>query len=180
MPSIFAVSDTWFNRLLVNDPNENVVDNNEHIIQSWNEVVTNDDTVFVLGGFGIGDLYQILVRLNGQIHFLNNYYTEEEISFLSQMKEAVDKSSDENFKDKITFESGQIIALPQYDVFLSYFPLSEWCGKSTGTYCFHGLTSEMNLLDHSISCVSRKWKGYPVNIENVKNNISSFSEIFDE
>ena len=39
MSSIFAVSDTWFNRLLEDDQNLNVVDNNEHIIDTWNERV---------------------------------------------------------------------------------------------------------------------------------------------
>lgn len=180
MPSIFAVSDTWFNRLLVDDPNENVVDNNEHIIQAWNEVVKKEDIVYVLGGFGISDLYHILVRLNGHIHFLDNYFNEEERTFIKDMREAIDKSSDQTFRDKVVFETNQIVVLPEQDSILSYFPLEEWSGKSTGTYCFHGLTSEMNLLNHSISCVSKKWKGYPVNIETVKTNINSFDEILDE
>ena len=62
MSDIFVVSDTWFNRLLKDDPNENVVDNNDFIIQMWNEKVKPGDIVYVLGGFGIGDLYHILAR----------------------------------------------------------------------------------------------------------------------
>ena len=32
MSNIFVISDTWFNRLIEDDPNENVVDRNEQII----------------------------------------------------------------------------------------------------------------------------------------------------
>ena len=34
MSNIFVISDTWFNRLIKDDPNENVVDRNEQIIQA--------------------------------------------------------------------------------------------------------------------------------------------------
>lgn len=174
MPSIFAISDTWFNRLLVDDPNENVVDNNEHIIQNWNETVKKGDIVYVLGGFGIGDLYHILVRLNGEIHFLDNYFNDDEIMFMNDMKDAVEKSSDIDMKNRIIFENNQVAVLKDYDAFLSYFPLAEWPGKPTGTYCFHGLDTSMNLPEHNITCVSRYWNHTPVNISDVKDNIETF------
>ena len=178
MPSIFAISDTWFNRLLDDDPNENIVDNNEHIIQVWNETVSPDDKVYVLGGFGIGDLYYILTRLNGEIHFLDNYFNGDEKSFISEMKSEVNKSSDSKFKSRVVFEKNQILVLPKYDVVLSYFPLESWLGKSSGTYCFHGLTETTDLLNHNISCISKKWECVPVNIISVQHNIESIDNIF--
>ena len=174
MSSIFAVSDTWFNRLLEDDQNLNVVDNNEHIIDTWNEVINPGDKVYVLGGFGVGDRYHIITRLNGEIHFLDNYFNKDEKSFIKNMRDAINKSSDPEFKKKIVFEKNQILVLPDLDVILSYFPLESWSGKSTGTYCFHGFTDTIDFANHNISCMSKKWDCEPVNIINVQNNIKSF------
>ena len=179
MPSIFAISDTWFNRLLDDDPNENVVDNNDHIIQVWNETVSPGDKVYVLGGFGIGDLYHILTRLQGEIHFLDNYFNKDEKSFITNLKDNVKKSSDPDLKTKIIFEKNQVMVLPNEDAVLSYFPLEAWPGKCTGTYCFHGLTDSTDLIEHNISCMSSKWEGIPVNIQKVQNNIESFDNVFN-
>ncbi len=174
MPSIFAISDTWFNRPLEDDPNVNVVDNNEHIIQNWNETVGKDDVVYVLGGFGIGDLYNVLVRLNGEIHFLNNYFNNDEKEFIKTMMNAVKNSSDVDFKKRIFFENNQILILNNSDAVLSYFPLEDWSGKETGTYCLHGLTDKLDIEDHNISCVGIRWNYMPVNISDVQVNIDSF------
>lgn len=180
MPSIFAVSDTWFNRLLDNEPNVNVVENNDEIIENWNNTVDKDDIVYVLGGFGIGDLYHILVRLNGEIHFLNNFFNDEEKEFIEKMKECLDKSSDQEFKKKIKFETDQIVVLKELDSFLTYFPLEDWGGKETGTFCFHGLNDDIDLLEHSISVVAKKWKMHPVCIKTVQENIDTFSNLLED
>lgn len=180
MPSIFAISDTWFNRLLDDDPNENIIDNNDHMIQVWNETVSPGDKVYVLGGFGIGDLYYIITRLNGEIHFLDNYFNKDEKSFISNMKDAVNRSGDAIFKKKNIFERNQILVLPELDVVFSYFPLETWPGKSTGTYCFHGLTESTNLVGHNISCVAKKWEHAPINITNIKEKIGKFSEVVED
>lgn len=179
MPSIFAISDTWFNRLLDDDQNSNVVDTNEHMIEAWNETVSPGDKVYVLGGFGIGDLYHIVTRLNGEIHFLDNYFTGDERMFIKNMKECVNKSSDPEFKNKIVFERNQVVVLPDLDVVLTYFPLEDWCGKETGTYCFHGLTEKVDIANHNISCVAKKWAHTPVGIMNVQSNIDSFNNILE-
>ena len=86
MSNIFVISDTWFNRLIEDDPNENVVDRNEQIIQVWNNTIKKNDIVYVLGGFGIGDLYHIVIQLNGKIHFLNNCFNADEKEFIENMK----------------------------------------------------------------------------------------------
>lgn len=180
MPQIFVVSDTWFNRLLDNEPDVNVVNNNEHIIQNWNGQIKKDDIVYVLGGFGIGDLYHILVRLNGEIHFLRNYFNDEEKEFMNDMRRCLDMSSDQEFKKKIIFEIDQIVILKDLDSVLSYFPLEDWCGRETGTYCFHGLTENIDILNHSISCVSKKWGNNPVSIQLVQDNIDTFNNLLDD
>lgn len=175
MPKVFAISDTWINRLLVNDPNENVLDNNDHIVQSWNDVVNKNDIVYVLGGFGIADMYHILVRLNGDIHFLSNYWNADEIESMTMLKTAVEKSSDATFRERIHFEDKQIVVLNELDAVLSYYPLQDWPGKRTGTYCFHGLNEEMNLEEHNITCVASHWEFEPTDIQEVQKNIQTFS-----
>ena len=126
MSNIFVISDTWFNRLIEDDPNENVVDRNEQIIQVWNNTIKKNDIVYVLGGFGIGDLYHIVIRLNGKIHFLNSYFNVDEKEFIETMKEYIDMSTDPTIKDRIIFDSNQIVILSNLASILSYFPLEEW------------------------------------------------------
>jgi len=176
MPKVYAISDTWFNRLLDDDPNANVIDNNDHMIDCWNDIVNKDDVVYVLGGFGIGDLYHILVRLNGQIHFLDNYFNDDERQFIQAMKECVNKSSDIGIKERIVFEPCQIKVLNDLDAVLSYFPLEDWSGKSTGTYCFHGLTDKISIDGHNISCTSKGWDYMPLNLSDFQDGMKAIIE----
>ena len=120
MSNIFVISDTWFNRLIEDDPNENVVDRNEQIIQVWNNTIKKNDIVYVLGGFGIGDLYHIVIQLNGKIHFLNNCFNEDEKEFVKNMKEFIDMSTDSTIRDRVVFDSNQIVVLSNLDSILSF------------------------------------------------------------
>ena len=175
MPNIFVISDTWFNRLLVNEPNANVVETNEHIVKNWNETVSKEDKVYILGGLGIGDLYHILIAMHGEIHILNNIFNEDEKMYLQEMKEAIAKSSDPSIANKFVFEDNQILVLNELDSVLSYYPIEEWPGKSSGTYCFHGFNESMNITDRNIACCSLMWDGKPVNIKEVQKNIDTFN-----
>lgn len=178
MSKVFVISDIWFNRLFDNDKKLGVIENNEHIIQNWNSTVGKDDVVYVLGGFGICELYHIAIRLNGKIHFLNNYFNSDESSFINEMKDAIRKSSDPMIGNKFKFETNQIVVLKDLDSVLSYFPLEDWPGKLSGTYCFHGINNTMNINEHNISCISSMWDFKPVEISQVKANIVSFNNRF--
>ena len=90
MPKIFVISDTWFNRVLNDGPDVDTVDSNESIIFNWNTIVTPDDTVYVLGGFGILDLYNIVIQLKGNIHFLNNVFNPDEEMYIENVKESIE------------------------------------------------------------------------------------------
>lgn len=176
MPNIFVVSDTWFNRLLDDEPNSNIVENNDKIINTWNKKIGKNDDVYVLGGFGIGDLYCIVARLNGRIHFLDNYFNDDEKEFMDIMRECLEYSSDQELKNRIVFEGKQILVLKDKDAVLSYFPLADWSGRKTGTYCYHGLNNDIDIGEHYISCVSKRWEHIPVNIDAVKKNIDAFNK----
>lgn len=174
MSKVFVVSDTWFNRPMEDNRNISVIDYNENLIRCWNSVVGKNDIVYVLGGFGISDLYNIAIQLNGNIHFLDNYFTDDEKEFMNSFKQSVKNSIDTNMKNRFSFEKNQIIVLNKLDAVLSYFPLTDWSGKESGTFCFHGLNEELNLTTHSISCNIHKWQGLPVNISEIMDNIKSF------
>lgn len=68
----FVIADTHFGHENVikycNRPFKNADDMNYRIIKAWNETVSNNDTVFVLGDFAFGReaVTQIAPRLNGR------------------------------------------------------------------------------------------------------------------
>ena len=76
----FVVSDIWFNRPNVDHKEMDVVEYNNMIIRNWNKSISRTDVVYILGGIGISDLYGLIVKLNGEIHILNNYYTDEDVN----------------------------------------------------------------------------------------------------
>lgn len=176
----FVTSDLWFNRpmgdfsFMTNDEYNNM------IIDNWNETVGKHDIVYVLGGFGIGDCYDIVLKLNGEIHFLNSVFTPSDDIFMDWIKSGVKNSVNKELSKRIIFESNQIIALPDVDCVLSYFPLNDWVGKSTNTFCFHGYTNKHNLKENNISCKIELWNNSPVNINVVKDNFIKFTKLLSK
>ena len=175
--NIFVTSDVWFNRPMGEYASMTNEEYNDMIIDNWNSAVSNGDVVYVLGGFGIGDCYDIVLKLNGEIHFLNSIFSHSDSVFRNAIKEGVENSVNKDLRKKIIFESGQILAIPNVDCILSYFPLNDWAGKSTGTICFHGYTDKNNLNEHNISCKLELWEICPVNINQIKVNFSNFKKL---
>lgn len=73
----FFTSDTHFGHAniirLCNRPFQNVEEMNEVLIENWNKVVSEDDTVFHLGDFAFGGSSvwnSIIPRLNGHINLI--------------------------------------------------------------------------------------------------------------
>lgn len=73
----FFTSDTHFGHANIirfcKRPFENVEEMNEALIENWNKVVSDDDTVFHLGDFafgGSGLWNSVIPRLNGQIYLI--------------------------------------------------------------------------------------------------------------
>lgn len=176
MDKIFVTSDIWFNRPLGKMSETTTNEYNDLIISNWNKTVGKKDTVFILGGLGIGDIYHLMVKLNGEIYILNNFFTQDEIYFAENLRKSVSLSIDKNLKNKILFSSSQIIPLVEYDAILSYLPLSVWSGCDTGTFCFHGMTDESNLMEHNISCKAENWNYKPILITDVQENLKKFSK----
>lgn len=174
---VFITSDIWFNRPMGDFSSMKNEEYNNMIIENWNDAVGRDDIVYILGGFGIGDCYDIVIKLNGEIHFLNSVFTHSDSIFRNTIEESVENSVDKGLVKRIIFESNQILTIPNIDGVLSYFPLNDWIGKSTDTFCFHGYTDNHNLNDNNISCKMGLWNYSPVNVKEIKNNISLFKKI---
>jgi len=90
MGKIYLTSDCHFNHINIlkyepeTRPFETIEEMNETIINNWNSVVSNKDTIYVLGDFFMGMLDgidEILPRLNGHIILIRgNHDTKNRIS----------------------------------------------------------------------------------------------------
>lgn len=172
MHRTFVISDIWFNRNCKDD-DMNITDINNVKISAWNNTVSDNDDVYVLGGFGISDLYNIIVRLKGRIHFLDNFFNDDERRFIEDMKSNIEKSGDIQLIDRIIFENKQIMTLNDLDVILSYNSLSNWSGKNTGTLCFHGIDTDNDIQNHTITSSAIYWNYYPACINDIKDSIDN-------
>lgn len=177
---VFVTSDLWFNRPMGEFSYMTNEEYNNMIINNWNSIVNKNDIVYVLGGFGIGDCYDIVLRLNGEIHFLNSTFTDSDIIFMNAIKNGVVNSVNKRLVNKIFFESNQIITLPEVDCVLSYFPLSDWIGKSSDTFCFHGYTNKHLLKENNVSCKIELWNNSPISIREIKNNFLRFEKLLSK
>ena len=172
---IFVISDTWINRPCEKHYGENHLEYNMKVISNWNSVVTNEDIVYVLGGFGICDTYDTIFQLNGKkIIFLNNFYSEDEIDSKNILEKYIDRSINDLLKEKISFSPNQIEILKDKDIVLSYFPLIDWYGKKNDSLCFHGMFENTNMNNNNVCCNASKWDFKPIDIDLVKSNIKKF------
>lgn len=85
MSKFFVTSDQHFNHENIikycNRPFSSVEEMNEEMIKRWNTVVSQDDTVFVLGDFFMGRLTEIkdiLAQLNGHIMLVNGNHDKDD------------------------------------------------------------------------------------------------------
>ena len=85
--NVFVTSDLWFNRPMGDFSFMTNEEYNNMVVDNWNDVVNKDDVVYVLGGFGIGDCYDIVLKLNGEIHFLNSIFSHSDSYFRNPIRE---------------------------------------------------------------------------------------------
>lgn len=86
----YLISDTHFNHLNIikycNRPFETVEEMNEFIIQKWNDTINNDDTVYFLGDFCLGNREKVIElgrRLNGhKVLILGNHDRVTKAAFI--------------------------------------------------------------------------------------------------
>lgn len=94
----YLISDLHFNSENIirycNRPFENAEQAKEEMIRRWNETVTDEDTVYVLGDFIMGNpetVPSILFRLNGHIILVRgNHDTKRKLAIYEQYPEKIE------------------------------------------------------------------------------------------
>jgi len=141
---------------------------NESLVESWNSVVSDDDTVYVLGNFAwdpeTAEL--MLSRLNGTIFNITGEYDKAIIEL------------DENSLGRLDIGLlyNVIEEIPTYNAVISYWPLLDWPSKTKGSYSIIGHPNKKYKSDHKsriINCTCDLWNFKPV-------EISKIIELFDE
>ena len=96
---LYFISDTHFghNKEFIYGPRgfSNVDDMMTSIINNWNDRVTNDDDIYVLGDFALGQdlelVKEIIGKLNGRIHLvIGNHDTDRKIELYKSIDKVVE------------------------------------------------------------------------------------------
>ena len=163
MNNIFFTADTHFNHAkiieLCHRPFENVKEMDETMIENWNHIVKQKDTVYLLGDFAYGkndEVKKLRYRLNGKIHLiLGNHDYQNKIQRLTNIFSSMN--------DLLTFKYNK-----KYIV-LCHYPLVTWDKQKTNSFQLHGhchgnlKTINKYQMDVGVDCNNF----YPVSIEQV-------------
>jgi calcineurin-like phosphoesterase family protein len=133
MSKVFITSDTFFGREQIikkaKRPFETVEEMNKKLVDNWNNVVSENDTVYHLGNFAWNPIIadNILKQLNGNIIFILGEY-DDALLDISEYYEGV------------SIIEEQIVKVKEHKAIFSHWPLEEWPGKNKGIFHFHGST----------------------------------------
>ena len=157
-----------------NRPYENIEEMNQAIIDNWNSVVKDDDTVFLLGdmGFcGYEKLKPLMEQLKGYIILIQGNHDPDKI-----VRKLLD---DEIIKECYTLRNITIIGdeeCPNQELTICHFPMIDWYSKERGAWMIHG---HQHQLPHMTSCSTAHWdvgldkNGMcPISFEQLKINIT--------
>lgn len=136
----WLVSDTHFYHKNIikycNRPFSTVEEMNQAIIDNWNSVVKEGDTVFHLGdmGFcGTQNLVSIFSQLNGEIYLIRgNHDSDKALNALFDNDLIL---SWDQYKS-ITIVGDKEI--PEQELFLCHYPMIDWNNKEKGCWMIHG------------------------------------------
>ena len=155
-------------------PYETVEQMNAGIIANWNELISDDDFVFILGdlGFcGIEKLRDAISQLKGQIYVIQGNHDSDK---------NLEKLKEEGFiKDYTKIQYITIIGdeeCPEQELTLCHFPMIDWYNKEKGSWMVHG---HQHQLPETPSCSEKHWDvgldknyGKPITFEQLKINIT--------
>lgn len=150
---IYYTSDLHFGHKNIikyeNRPFESIEDMTKGLIERWNNKVTNNDIVYILGDFALKNQYmnkakilECFKRLNGCKYLVpgnhDNYLTKDFIEEIS-------------IDDNNTWIMNSLTEIvDEYRiVILCHYPIEEWDGKYHGTYHVHGHIHSQDII-HNI------------------------------
>lgn len=132
--ALYVCSDLHFNHGNIikycNRPYKHVDEMNKSLLDNWNGVVRNEDSVYYLGDFGLGSaemLYHTFFKnLRGQIHFLRGNHDSEFFNYLTK-----------NIKHPYILPEIFNLSYNKHKFVFSHFPLQSWNGQTKGSiHCF--------------------------------------------
>lgn len=164
---IFVTSDTFFGRkaAAIRRGFKSVTEMNQHMIDKWNEKISEADHIIHLGNFAwsVDDIEKIYPKLNGSISFM---IAEHDQSLL----EIID------MQNEIDIIEDQIINVA--DVVLCHWPLEVWAGKKQGKFHLHGHYSTNIKSDirhiHRLNVCCDNWNLVPIEIKDTLELLKDF------
>ena len=123
-----------------NRPFKDVGEMNEALITNWNNKISKEDNVFLLGDLSFGKkkgTMEVLDRLNGRVHLI-----------LGNHDYQMDFMRDRDFQDKFIWikDFKEITILDKelddkkVKIILSHYPMRAWPGSHRGSWQLHGHT----------------------------------------
>lgn len=110
-------------------PFSNIEQMDEYIIRTWNERISDNDNVYILGDFSfykVSKTMEIIKRLNGKKHLIKGNHD----NFLN--KESFDTNLFESISDIKEVKDGD------YNIVLCHYPIQVWNGQHHGYLHFYG------------------------------------------
>jgi calcineurin-like phosphoesterase family protein len=167
---IYFISDTHFNHKgSLNWPNgkarpfHNVEDMNQYIIENWNKIVKDEDTVYFIGDFAyksnINKAELIFQQLKGKKHLIIGNHDNK---IACKFKNCWESISDIKY---FTYE--------KIDFVLCHYPMKSWKNSNRGSIHLHGHThgslqkenEAINRYDCSVEVIDYT----PISIEQIIN-----------
>ena len=158
-----------------NRPFETMEEMNQALINNWNSVVKEDDTVFVLGdmGFcGYDKLEPLMSQLNGKKYLIQGNHDSDKIVFRLYEANIIEGYYKMHEVTIIGDEE-----CPEQQLTLCHFPMIDWPNKERGAWMVHG---HQHQLPETPSCSVMHWDVgvdknnlKPVSFEQLKINITT-------
>lgn len=158
-----------------NRPFETMEEMNQALINNWNSVVKEDDTVFVLGdmGFcGYDKLEPLMSQLNGKKYLIQGNHDSDKIVFRLYEANIIEGYYKMHEVTIIGDEE-----CPDQQLTLCHFPMIDWPNKERGAWMVHG---HQHQLPETPSCSVMHWDVgvdknnlKPVSFEQLKINITT-------
>lgn len=168
---IFFTADTHFNHKNIikycNRPFESVEGMNLHMIDRWNSVVGQTDTVYHLGDFGFfknsEDVHNMLINLNGNIVLVVGNHDDKKVTKSLGWDKIIDGFAEFRFP----YDCGND-ATESQKVVLCHYPMQVWNGSNFGSLMLHGhchgtLESSKNRVDVGVD----RWDFAPVTLDQI-------------
>ena len=168
----YVISDHHFGHSriidLCNRPFHDVLMMNSYMILKWNEIVEENDIVYLLGDFFWNEksAIEILPQLKGEIHLILGNHDKNWKRVYNRLQR-----SPNNPNSNLIVEENSIVEIKEpIRAVLCHYPLMAWNGAAHGVKMFFGHTHNNNCLSEGNRFnVSVENIGYcPINLEEFK------------